>query len=263
MGDSTQIQRTGGDGAPPLPVKRRADVPKAWPLRDERKAPPTALASGAERSVCVADARDGWERGKDHSPKIHQPWTIPQSRPLAAPAPFAQGSLALWGDGRTHRSAPTRSSECTATPGGAGQSPPPTGRLEPISGGGVWSPRPTEAMLAVRSSGPMQASAPTEERGIRRRFAPRNSSSPSPARSEAPAPVPGKVQEGAESPFLVSASGGKKQNHFSRRHVRREKFLSRSDVWRRPPPQGAGAPPPPPPPPRGRGSLKGGRQSPL
>ena len=103
-----------------------------------------------------------------------------------------------------------------------------------------------------------------------------------PARSEAPAPVPGKVQEGAESPFLVSASGGKKQDHFSRRHVRREKFLSRSDVQRRPRPNGAGPPLHPsavqgplrrcrrgpwpscrPRAARGRGSLKGGRQSPL
>ena len=140
----------------------------------------------------------------------------------------------------------------------------------------------TEPRPYRSSSGPMQASAPTERREIRRRFAPRNSSSPSPARSEAPAPVPGKVQEGAESPFLVSASGGKKQNHFSRRHVRREKFLSRSDVWRRPRPNGAGPPLHPsavqcplrqcrrghwpscrPRAARGRGNLKGGTASPL
>ena len=231
MGDSTQIQRTGGDGAPPLPVKRRADVPKAWPLQDERKAPLTALASGAERSVCAAVGRSGWGSRQRSSPKFPSTSDDPSVAAFGRDSSLcAREPLALRGGGRTHRSAPTRSSECTATPGGAGQSPPPTGRLEPISGGGVWSPRPTEAMLAVRSSGPMQASAPTERREIRRRFAPRNSSSPSPARSEAPAPVPGKVQEGAESPFLVSASGGKKQNHFSSRRVRDEKSFSRSDV---------------------------------
>ena len=246
------------------------------PLRKGGGGTATALASGAERSVCAS----GWEERVGIAAEIILKVSIDLGRSLSRGLCTREPCPA--GDGRTHRSAPTRSSECTATPGGAGQSPPPTGRLEPISGGGVWSPRPTEAMLAVRSSGPMQASAPTEERGIQRRFAPRNNSSPPPARSGASAPVPGKVQEGAESPFLVSASGGKKQDHFSRRHVRREKFLSRSDVWRRPRPNGAGPPLHPsavqcplrrcrrghwpscrPRAARGRGNLKGGRQSPL
>ena len=80
----------------------------------------------------------------------------------------------------------------------------------------------------IRANGRGRSPAPTGQAAGRCR--PRHSSSPSPARSEAPAPVPGKVQEGAESPFLVSASGGKKQNHFSSRRVRDEKSLSRSDV---------------------------------
>ena len=89
--DSIEIsinpKTTGGDRAPPLPVdrsaKRRAVVPKAWPLQDERKAPLTALASGAERSVCGADVKDGWGSRQRSPPNIRQPRTIPQSRPLA------------------------------------------------------------------------------------------------------------------------------------------------------------------------------------
>ena len=41
----------------------------------------------------------GLGRGRDHPRSIRQPWTIPQSRSLAATAPFAQGSLALRGTG--------------------------------------------------------------------------------------------------------------------------------------------------------------------
>ena len=107
--DSIEIsinpKTTGGDRAPPLPVdrsaKRRADVPKAWlpptkfraeiwgvshghrPLRKGRKAAATALASGAERSVCGADVKDGWGSRQRSPPNIRQPRTIPQSRPLA------------------------------------------------------------------------------------------------------------------------------------------------------------------------------------
>ena len=218
----------------------------------------TALASGAERSVCAAVGRSGWGSRQRSSPKFPSTSDDPSVAAFGRDSSLcAREPLALRGGGRTHRSAPTRSSECTATPGGAGQSPPTRAPGVPICG-------------------PMQASAPTKGQGIQRRFAPRNNSSPppgaqrsarprpaaaaalppamplcgepdsrhhqqkqaphrgprppSPARSGASAPVPGKVQEGAESPFLVSASGGKKQNHFSRRHVRREKFLSRSDV---------------------------------
>ena len=98
-------RRAGGDRAPPLPVdrgaKQRADVPKAWlpptkfraeiwgvshghrPLRKGRKAAATALASGAERSVCGADVKDGWGSRQRSPPNIRQPRTIPQSWPLA------------------------------------------------------------------------------------------------------------------------------------------------------------------------------------
>ena len=137
----------GGHIGPPLPVyrgaKRRAvedagpyggttgsamrwaDVPKAWlpptkfraeiwgvshghrPLRKGRKAAATALASGAERSVCGADASDG-RRGRQRSPpKVFSNLGQSLSRGKAATAPFTQGSLGLRGTGRTspgHRS---------------------------------------------------------------------------------------------------------------------------------------------------------------
>ena len=61
-----------------------------------------------------------------------------------------------------------------------------------------------------------------------------------------PSPVPrGKVQEGVP-PSWFPAQAGKNPNHFSRRHVRREKFFSRSDVsgppWRARRPSGVPSP---------------------
>ena len=159
MGRPLQIQLkppstpggAGGDRAPPLPVYRgvqqRADVPKAWPpptkfrseiwgvghrhrpLRGEGKAPSATLASGAEhlrqRSQGV-----GGTCGRDHPQSVQQPRAIPQSRHSRDSSLCTREPLACGGreSGRTHRSAPTRSSECPATPGGAGQSPPPTER---------------------------------------------------------------------------------------------------------------------------------------
>ena len=78
--------------------------------------------------------RRGWEEGVGIVAEIIPKYPATSDNPsvaLRATAPFAQGSLGLRGrgSGRTHRSAPTRSSECPATPGGAGQSPPPTGAL--------------------------------------------------------------------------------------------------------------------------------------
>ena len=106
-------------------AKQRADVPKAWllptkfrseiwgvshghrPLRGEGKAQSTALASGAQRSVCGADARDG-RRGRQRSPpKVFSNLGQSLSRGKTATAPFAQGSLGLRGTRRTspgHRS---------------------------------------------------------------------------------------------------------------------------------------------------------------
>ena len=61
-------------------------------------------------------------------------------------------------------------------------------------------------------------------------------------------PRPSGKGPGRGSPFLVSgASAGKNPNHFSRRHARREKFFSRSDMsgppWRARRQSGALSPP--------------------
>ena len=66
---------------------------------------------------------------REHPRSVQQPRAIPQS-PSGRQLPLHKGALPYGGreSGRTHRSAPTRSSECPATPGGAGQSPPPTER---------------------------------------------------------------------------------------------------------------------------------------
>ena len=107
-------RRAGGDRAPPLPVDRgaqqRADVPKAWlpptkfraeiwgvshgyrPLRDEREALSTTLASGASAS---AVARGGFGERQRSSPKCPATSDNP-SVSLRLTDPFTQGSL---GDG--------------------------------------------------------------------------------------------------------------------------------------------------------------------
>ena len=125
--------RAGGDRAPPLPVDRgaqqRADVPKAWlpptkfraeiwgvshrhrPLRpagDEgrgtarrvvvpygwlRRVAAIARASGAQRSVCGADGRNGLESEQRSPPKVFINLGQSLSHGCAMPAPFAQGSL--------------------------------------------------------------------------------------------------------------------------------------------------------------------------
>ena len=63
--------------------------------------------------------------------------------------------------------------------------------------------------------------------------------SPVPGAQRSARARPGKSPGRGRSPFLVSASGGKNRNHFSSRHVRDEKYLSRSDVWTRTAPKGA------------------------
>ena len=112
-------------------AQQRADVPKAWlppakfrseiwgvshghrPLRPaggrEGGTPgsscptggcgePPALASGAERSVCGADGRNGWE-SRQRSPQKCPATPDNPSVSLWPTAPFAQGSLALRGTG--------------------------------------------------------------------------------------------------------------------------------------------------------------------
>ena len=116
-------------------VQQRADVPKAWlpptkfraeiwgvshrhrPLRpagDEgrgsarrvvvpygwlRRVAAIARASGAQRSVCGADGRNGLESEQRSPPKVFINLGQSLSHGCAVPAPFAQGSLSLRGTG--------------------------------------------------------------------------------------------------------------------------------------------------------------------
>ena len=89
-------------GHPALRVQRRWYPAKGRcghrPLRREGEVPATTQASGAERSVCASGREEmGGNRSRDHPQNVQQRRTIPQSRPLAVPAPFTQGSL--WGRG--------------------------------------------------------------------------------------------------------------------------------------------------------------------
>ena len=62
--------------------------------RKLHRLPGPAAHSGA---FAVRSQGMGGNRGRDHPQRGHQRRAIPQSRPLAVPAPFAQGSL--WGRG--------------------------------------------------------------------------------------------------------------------------------------------------------------------
>ena len=96
-------RRAGGDRAPPLPVDRGCAAAGRCGHRPLRKTgkphrPPGPVAqSGASAPAVIT--RGGFGARQRSSPNIQQPRTIPQSRSLAATAPFAQGSLALRGTG--------------------------------------------------------------------------------------------------------------------------------------------------------------------
>ncbi len=109
MGRPLQIQLkppstpggAGGDRAPPLPsyqgAKQRADVgigPYGTKGRPHR--PPWPVAQGGASAPAVA--RGGWDMQQRASPKCPATSGNP-SVALRATAPFAQGSLALWGTG--------------------------------------------------------------------------------------------------------------------------------------------------------------------
>ena len=69
-------------------------VPYGW----LRRAAAIALGSGAQRSVCGADGRNGWE-SRQRSPQKCPAMPDNPSVGLWPTAPFAQGSLALRGTG--------------------------------------------------------------------------------------------------------------------------------------------------------------------
>ena len=209
--------RTGGDGAPPQPVKRRADAPKAW-------LPPTKFRS------------EIWGVSHRHRPLrknggygAASPLGITAVRPSArseAPAPIPRpAAAAALPPAMPLRGKPD--SRHFQKKQAADRGPPSF-----VPRRAAKRPRPSSVPPPQRPFRRQCRSAASRTAGtLNRSRHPTGDPRPSPpARSEAPAPVPGKVQEGAESPFLVSASGGKNQDHFSSRRVRDEKYLSRSDV---------------------------------
>ena len=78
----------------------RADV-GIGPYEKER-ATSTTRASGAQRSVCAADGRDGWE-SRQRSPQKGPSTPDNPSVSLRLTAPFTQGSLGDGGSGRRGR----------------------------------------------------------------------------------------------------------------------------------------------------------------
>ena len=98
-------------------AKQRADVPKAWPpstkfraeiwgvshrhrpLRKRGEFATTALASGAERSVCGADARDRRRVRQRASPKCPATSDNPSVAAKPRQLPLHKGALACGGRG--------------------------------------------------------------------------------------------------------------------------------------------------------------------
>ena len=133
-----------------------ASVIGIGPYEKEGKPPrPPGPAAHSEASATRMGGRGG-NRDRDPPQSVQQPRAIPQS-PSGRQLPLHKGAFPCGGrgSGRTHRSAPTRSSECTATPGGAGQSPPPTERRGIRRGIGQRTPN-----AGSRSAGPPPTSSP-------------------------------------------------------------------------------------------------------
>ena len=94
---------------------------------------------------------------------------------------------------------------------------------------------------------PAAAAAPSPPKSLRGQVDCRCFQQKQAADQGLPSPVPrGKVQEGVP-PSWFPAQAGKNPDHFSRRHVRREKYSSRSEVsgppWRARRPSGVPSPP--------------------
>ena len=129
---STPEERAGTEPRPYRSIVVHSSGPM-WASAPTKggEAPSTARASGAERSVCASGHHKGWVWGAaEIIPEVSGNLGQSLSRGLwPRQLPLHKGAFPCGGreSGRTHRSAPTRSSECPATPGGAGQGPPPTG----------------------------------------------------------------------------------------------------------------------------------------
>ena len=103
---------TAGYGHPALRVRHRWCTARAdvgiGPYEKER-ATSTTRASGAQRSVCAADGRDGWE-SRQRSPQKGPSTPDNPSVSLRLTAPFTQGSLGDGGCGLPRRFAPRNDS---------------------------------------------------------------------------------------------------------------------------------------------------------
>ena len=131
---------------------RRVVVPYGW----LRRVAAIARASGAQRSVCGADGRNGLESEQRSPPKVFINLGQSLSHGCAMPAPFAQGSLWGRGYGLPRRFAPRNdSSDPLSFRGG------PTGRrgnpsFFTMDGGlGRRGRRPLRKVYRSPSNGPM------------------------------------------------------------------------------------------------------------
>ena len=140
---------------------------------------------------------------------------------LLAPAPFPQGSLRLTALKTPACKAAKRRAGQQVLSTEAGSRP---GDLRPAAAAALLPPKPLRGQADSRYFQQKQA-------------ADRGPSSPVPR---------GKAQEGG-TPSWFPAQAGKNPDHFSRRHVRREKYSSRSEVsgppWRARRPSGVPSPP--------------------
>ena len=179
---------TGGDGAPPLPGYQGCQAAGRCghrPLRGEGKAQSTALASGAERIVCGADARDRRRVRQRASPKCPATSDNPSVAAKPRQLPLHKGALACGGRGG-HRPA----IGVPSNPRRGGTEPAPYTSTESAD---LWADVPkawlppakfrSEIWLAVIGIGPYER---TRGYGFPRRFAPRNDSTNAGSRSAGP-----------------------------------------------------------------------------
>ena len=141
-----------------------------------------------------------------------------------------------------HRILTTATPFCALFPPPAALANVPLSTREPWTYG-AKSPRRQSRQAASRTAGtsdrsrqptgaprPAAAAAPSPPKPLRGQVDCRCFQQKQAADQGLPSPVPrGKVQEGVP-PSWFPAQAGKNLNHFSRRHVRRETFFSRSEV---------------------------------
>ncbi len=209
---NTHQPQKSGRGQSPAPTGRSrcqaAGRCGHRPLRKGRKAAATTRASGAERSVCGADGRKGWELRQRASTKCPATSGNPSVAAFGRASSLCTREPFPAGDGRTHRSAPTRPSECPVTPDGAGQSPPPTGAPGVPACGPMYRRHgPCRPNFVPKFGASVIGIGPYERTGIRIFTSPAGPQLPIPRDS-------GKVSKGrAEAlPLVVGGVWGRNRN---------------------------------------------------